>query len=171
MSEPIPLSQLDSLTDFMRRHIPPRAMNAFKSEMHDASLKLVYKDLGMNQRCLGVLRYYATLSWQRFPYRECPPAMVYALLLAWLKDHRNPFYDELGLGEPDVDIRDDDELGGLLDISIELADSITVTEDTDGDIPCSGRRYRLAYPEFYTVSQATIAGAPGGTAIVDGDDA
>ncbi|RQM39128.1 phage tail protein [Erwinia psidii] len=144
------MSQIESLTGFLSEHMPPRAMQFFESAIEDARLIYAVKALGLGQRRVGVFRYNAALSWDRFPYRLCPPALVYALLFAWMDAYRNALYDALTLGEPTVDIEFDDEQTGSLSIVIELADEITITPDDGGEIPLSGHRWRLAQPETWT---------------------
>ncbi|CAI1156553.1 P2 phage tail completion protein R (GpR) [Serratia entomophila] len=163
------MSQIESLTTFFEQHMPPRAMQFFESAMQDATLVYSAKALGLGQRRLGVFRYNAALNWDRFPYRLCPPALVYALLFAWMEAHRNKLYDELALGEPTVDIEFDEEETGTLEILIELVDEITVTPDDGGEIPLSGKRWRLAYPETHTATKGYLYGAAENGAPLGGD--
>ncbi|WP_411705643.1 phage tail protein [Edaphovirga cremea] len=153
------MSQIESLTDFLTENMPPRAMHQFVSEIQDATLPPAAKALGLGQRRLGIFRYNAALSWGRFPFRECPPALVYALLYAWIEQYRNPLYDEMRLGAPDVDIEFDDEMTGSLSIVIELADEVTVIEDPEGPIPIGNKRYRLANPDIWTAKRGWMYAA------------
>lgn len=159
------MSQIESLTAFLDKTMPPRAMQFFASEINDAHLMHAAKALGLGQRRIGIFRYNALLTWDRFPYRECPPALVYALVFAWIEQHRNSLFDELNLAEPVVDIEFDDEKTGSLAITIELADEITITPDEQGEIPINEKLWRLEYPEIWTATQgylyaASETGAP-----------
>ncbi|BEM82132.1 phage tail protein [Serratia marcescens] len=153
------MSQIESLTGFLEQYMPTRAMQFFESAMEDATLVYSVKALGLGQRRLGVFRYTARLSWDRFPYRLCPPALVYALVFAWIDASRNNLYDELALGEPAVDIEFDEEKTGTLSITLELADEITITPDEAGEIPLAGKRWRLSYPEIHTATSGYLYAA------------
>ncbi|OCJ43450.1 phage tail protein [Serratia sp. 14-2641] len=153
------MSQLEHLTAFVQANMPTRAMQFFESAIDDGHLVYSYKDLGLDQRRLGIFRYNAVLSWDRFPYRICPPALVYGLVFAWVKDHRNTFYDELTLAEPTVDIEFDEEETGSLSITIEVADAVTVSVDENGEIPLAGKRWKLKYPDTWTATQGKLFAA------------
>lgn len=163
------MSQIESLTAYLEQNMPPRAMQFFNSEINDAHLMHAAKAMGLGQRRIGLFRYNALLSWDRFPYRECPPALVYALFFAWIEQYRNTFYDELELAEPTVDIEFDEEKTGSLAITIELADEITITPDDKGEIPIGDQRWRLETPEIWTATQGYLYAASEGTgAPIDG---
>lgn len=151
------MSQIEQLTAFFNANMPPRAMQYFESIIDDGRLIYAYKDLGLNQRQLGLFRYNAVLSWDRFPYRLCPPALVYGLVFAWVKDHRNALYDELTLSEPVVDIEFDTDDTGSLMVTIEVADTVSVCMDEAGEIPLAGKRWRLQYPETWIATQADLS--------------
>lgn len=153
------MSQIESLTGYLEQHMPDRAMQFFESAMEDATLVYSVKALGLGQRRLGVFRYSARLSWDRFPYRQCPPALVYAMVFAWADTSRNHLYDELSLGEPAVDIEFDEEETSSLSITLELADEITITPDEAGEIVMAGKRWRLAYPDVHVATKGYLYAA------------
>lgn len=142
------MSQIESLTAFLTECLPERAMQQFESAIDNAELITAPKSLGLNQRRLGIFRYHAVLNWGAFPYRICAPAEVYALVLVWLDSHRNDVYDELELAGPTVDIEFDEENTSPLEIVVELADSVNIREDENGNIPLRGKRWSLVNPEI-----------------------
>ncbi|MFJ5422265.1 phage tail protein [Pectobacterium parvum] len=153
------MSQIESLTAFLSHNLPERVMHQFESALDNAELIPSPKALGLEQRRIGVFRYQAILNWGSFPYRICPPAQVYALVLAWLADSRNALYDELELSPPSVDIEFDEELSSPLEIVVELADSINIRPSETGDIPFGGKRWELADPELWTALSGALYAA------------
>ncbi|WP_174634676.1 phage tail protein [Yersinia thracica] len=158
------MSQIESLTAFLTENLPERAMQQFESAIDSASIITAPKALGLEQRRLGIFRYHAVLNWGAFPYRICAPAEVYALILAWLDSYRNEIYDELELADPAVDIEFDEENSSPLEIVVELADSINIRLDKNGNIPLQGQRWVLASPEIMIATGGRLfSGGPSGT--------
>lgn len=56
------MSQLESLTQFFKDNVPPRAMLAFNSEMDEMQYIPAQKDLGLGQYRLAILRSTALFS-------------------------------------------------------------------------------------------------------------
>ncbi len=79
-------TQLESLTAFFQQNVPPRAMQSFDSVLDEMKFIPAAKDYGLGQYRQAVIRYDAVISWQRFPYRLCPPQLLMSLLAAcWMR--------------------------------------------------------------------------------------
>ncbi|NHB87183.1 phage tail protein [Photorhabdus tasmaniensis] len=150
------MSQIESLTEFLIEHMPPRAMQQFSSAVDNASLIPAAKNLGLDQRRLGIFRYTAVLNWGDFPYRICPPARLYALVLIWIEQFSNELYEELDVAAPTVDIEFDEEFTSPLEITLELADSVDICLSEDGDILIDEKRYSLANPALWTATRGWL---------------
>ncbi|WP_238601069.1 phage tail protein, partial [Enterobacter roggenkampii] len=77
-------TQLENLTAFFTSNVPALAMKAFGSVVDEMEFVPAAKDLGLGQYRQAVIRYDAVLSWERFPYRLCPPQLLMSLMAAWL---------------------------------------------------------------------------------------
>jgi hypothetical protein len=76
-------TQLENLTAFFQQCTSPR--NAvFTSVVDEMEFVPAAKDIGLGQYRQAVIRYDAVLSWERFPYRLCPPQLLMSLMAAWL---------------------------------------------------------------------------------------
>ncbi|HEO9045952.1 TPA: phage tail protein [Enterobacter kobei] len=152
-------SQLDDIVAFLTRVMPARTLDYFNADMTAVQLIPSTKSLGLGYYRLGILRYTATISWNGFPYREYPPAMIWAHLLSWLHDHRNEVSSELELPMPTIDPLFIDEWSSDIDIDIELADEITIQESSDGEIEFMGKRWRLLLPETSYATEHVVRAA------------
>lgn len=159
------VSQLDSLTGFIKANVPKRAMLSFSSEMTGLKTVPAAKALGLGQVRLSVIRYDAELMWERFPFRECDPRLLMALIEVWLaqdSDERGLF-SQIGISnaDPDWDIELIDEENAIVTVTVPMAESLVIVPDDDGPIPYQGARYRLADAEIWTALSALVF-APGG---------
>ncbi|MCX0230659.1 phage major capsid protein, P2 family [Escherichia coli] len=115
------------------------------------------------------IRYDAVLSWERFPYRLCPPQLLMSLLAAWLDDADRELLDEVGLSEaePDWDVSVEDEETATIVLTVPMVEELVIRQDENGAIPWRGERWSLVEPEIWTALTASIysvdeAGAPVG---------
>ncbi len=156
------MTELESLTAFITANLPARAMQMFSSTLDDCEIIRNPKGLGLGQKRIGVLRYNATLSWDNFPYRECSPGLVYALVLTWLSEHANDLHDELKLPDPTVDPEFDDEGSCILQVVVAVADEIILKPSDTGPEPSKGLPWEEVYTEVWTAEEAEIISQHGG---------
>lgn len=158
-------SQLDSLTGFIKSNVPPRAMLSFSSEMTGLKTVPAAKELGLGQVRLSVIRYDAELMWERFPFRECDPRLLMALIEVWLAQDsaERELFSQIGItsADPDWDIELIDEENAIVTVTVPMAESLVIVPDDSGPVPYQGARYRLADPEIWTALSALVY-APGG---------
>lgn len=159
-------SQLDSLTAFLREQMPARAMQSFTSEMTSLKTIPAARDLGLGQVRLSVIRYDAELIWERFPYRECDPRLLMALIEVWLTldDEGRELFGQVGItnADPQWDIELIDEETAIVTVTIPMAESLVIVPDENGNIPYQGERYRLGNADVWTALTALVY-APGDT--------
>ena len=153
-------TQLDSLTEFFKASVPPRAQLGFSSLIDEMRIVPAAKDLGQGQYRQAVIRYSALLSWERFPYRLCAPQLLVALMEAWLDDHGNEVMDELGItdADPEWDVSVEDEETATVVLTMPLVEELVIRQDEKGLIPWRGERWSLVDPEILTAYSAAIYG-------------
>jgi hypothetical protein len=164
-------TQLESLTAFFKENVPARAMQSFDSVVDELGLVLAAKDMGLDQYRQAIVRYDAVLSWERFPYRLCPPQLLMSLMLAWLDDADRDLFDDIGItdADPQWDVTVEDEETATVVLTVPMAEELVIRKDENGAIPFRGERWSLADAEIWTALTATVyavdeAGAPAGLA-------
>lgn len=155
------LSQLDSLRDFVMSNLPDWACKnrstLFKPFAAEQTMLSVKRDMGHGLQ-IGIIKYEAVLSWERFPYRKMDPLTVYALVSVWLEENSDPLRDALELkNEPDTDIELLDDDGAIFAISVEVAEPICLVEDPDGMIPFRGKRWRVDEVPIWIAEQGYLS--------------
>lgn len=168
------MSQLDELTAFITASMPKRtfAGTGFASFMDEMKFIPAQRDLGLDQYRLAIIRYDAALTWDRFPYRAYDPRNLAALLMVWLNQSDRALYDEVGIDVdlPDFDIDVIDDETAVLAISVPMVEALTMVKDEKGNIPMDGEMWRLADPQIWLASEATVYGVDShGAHIGDGE--
>ena len=154
------MSQLESLTQFFKDNVPPRAMLAFNSEMDEMQYIPAQKDLGLGQYRLAILRSTALFSWERFPYRQCDPRLLMALMTAWLSETDRSLFAENGIDDssPEWDVSVDDQETATVVLTVPMVEELCIGPDKKGAIPFDDQRWRLADPEIWTALTAQVFG-------------
>ncbi|HED1545426.1 phage tail protein [Citrobacter sp. S39] len=152
------MSLLESLTDFVRSNMPERAMDGFDSLMDEVRFVPAARDLGAGQYRLAIMQYTATLAWERFPYRICPPQLIMALLLSWYQNDGAAAMDAINVDWelPELDVEIIDNETAIVVVTAQMAEPLDLLEDADGAIPLDGQRWKLADATVWTAEQATL---------------
>lgn len=140
------MTQLDELNAFIRRCLPERLIDTVGADawMDGIRLASAPKDCGLNQRRVGIRRYNASLAWERWPYRQYDPDVLFALVMVWLIEHdgHDPISQEPI--EPDVFVELIDDENAIVVITLPLTDDIIIKEDAQGGvIPLKGKQYSV----------------------------
>ncbi|EIZ9128711.1 phage tail protein [Cronobacter sakazakii] len=153
-------TQLESLVAFFEENVPPRACERFDSVIDEMQIVPAAKDLGLDQYRQAIIRYSAVLSWERFPYRLCPPQLLVALLLAWLDEYGSEAAEEIGItdADPEWDISVEDEKTATVVLTMPLVEELVIRRDAEGEIPWNGERWTLVNPEIWTALSAKVYG-------------
>lgn len=164
------MSQLTDLTSFVDGHLPAR-VKVTESWMDNQKLTPALKNIGKGQRRIGITTYDGVLEWDKLPYRQFDPAVLYALVLAWLMEGANEARSDLNLGDPDVEVELYDEESALVTITVPLVDEIILLPDSGGGIPMDGQTWQVVDATYDYAETADIFGADAtGAPVKDGDD-
>ncbi|MEX3171577.1 phage tail protein [Serratia quinivorans] len=164
------MSQLSELTAFMTERLPPR-VRGFDSWMDNQKLTPALKNLGKGQRRIGITTYDGVLEWDKFPYRELDPAVLFALVLSWLMEGANDARSDLNLDNPDVEVELYDEESALVTITVPLVDEIVLLPNSNGEIPLDGESWGVVDPTYDHAEEAVIFGADAtGAPVKDGEN-
>lgn len=152
-------SRIASLERFFKENVPVRAMQSFNSVIDDLQYIPAQKDLGLDQYRLAIIRSSAVLAWEQFPFRECDPRLLLALLTVWLANHddRDLFRQAGVTGDsPQWDISVDDERTATVVLTVPLIEELCITKDVNGAIPFDGCKWRLAVPDLWIASSGNV---------------
>ncbi|EOK1143080.1 TPA: phage tail protein [Klebsiella pneumoniae] len=151
--------QLESLTNYLMARTPARIHGFFEAEITGVQLIRSMKDLGLGQMRIGISRSTVMLSWYAYPYREYPPSLIYALVMAWIEGQANALFDELQLPDPaaDVSLGTEQQGRGDLTITLELAEALVLRQHEQGEIGLCGKRWTLHEAEVWTAETFDVA--------------
>ncbi|HCI6630097.1 TPA: phage tail protein [Klebsiella quasipneumoniae subsp. similipneumoniae] len=164
------MSQLTELTAFLDSCLPARVKTT-DSWMDNQKLTPALKNIGKGQRRISITTYDGVLEWDKLPYRQFDPAVLYALITVWLMEGANDARSDLNLGDPDIDVELYDEESALVTITVPLVDEVIIAPDENGHIPLEGQMWGVVdavydYAELAEIFGADAIGAP----VKDGDD-
>ncbi|EOV0631892.1 phage tail protein [Cronobacter turicensis] len=153
-------TQLESLTNFFSENIPERARQGFDSVIDEMQVVPAAKELGLDQYRQALIRYNALLSWERFPYRLCPPQLLVSLLEAWLDEYGSELMEHIGItdADPQWDVTVEDAETATVVLTVPLVEELVIRRDEKGAIPFRGERWSLADPEIWTALSAQVYG-------------
>ncbi|PVZ87912.1 hypothetical protein C9426_09945 [Serratia sp. S1B] len=168
------MTQLDELYSFIQANLPGRLMETTGADFWMDDIQLIHaaKAWGLNQRRILMRRYNATLAWERWPYRQYNPDVLFALVDVWLIEHANENYNKLELDPPSVFAELTDNDNAIVTITVPLADDIILVEDENGVIPLQGKRYSVAPAKVNVATHGWIfgAGSSGAPVEMTGDE-
>lgn len=166
------MTQLDSLYSYMKENVPDRLMETTGADcwMDDIQLIRTSKSQGLGQQLIGERRYNGVLGWERWPYRQQNPDLIFALVNAWLDEFSNERRHRLSLGDPDVDLQIRDNETAIIIVTVPLVDQIAMVPNEKGPIPYFGKRYKLAEPVVYVAQEAWIYGMGAPAVVTGGED-
>lgn len=148
------MNQKDSLHAFLKKGLGDRLMKACEVESQDLTLTLALKELGLNQRRIGVVTYTAVFWFFDFPWREIPPAMLPALVAVWLTEEGGAMREDLNLGNPVISYDPgENDRSITLTLEVDLYDEINMVQDEKGAISMGSKQWRLADPQIWIAQQ------------------
>ncbi|EMA4770544.1 phage tail protein, partial [Cronobacter sakazakii] len=108
----------------------------------------------------ALIRYNALLSWERFPYRLCPPQLLVSLLEVWLDEYGSELMEHVGItdADPQWDVTVEDAETATVVLSVPLVEELVIRRDEKGAIPFRGERWSLVDPEIWTALSAQVYG-------------
>jgi len=141
----------------LKKHIETvvghRIAKRLNAEMGAITLSLESKDMGHGMNIMSQL-YQAEFYFERFPFNEYDPAVLFANIGAWLMDNDQSREDSDYLGDPEIDVTLEDENSAEIIITIDFEEPIKVVEDPNGPILWRGKTWKI---EEYRITEVTKA--------------
>ncbi|EOL9163639.1 phage tail protein [Escherichia coli] len=148
-------TQLNALTEYLISKLPPKVSTCLDSWMENAALIYAPRDMGLYSE-IAQLQFDAVLSFENYPFRVYPPALLFCLITGWLADC-DTRRDELELPDPSLVIAESAEEIADVEITIKFSCPLCVREDERGLIEWQGQRWSLAEPEIWTAEHYDLS--------------
>ncbi|EEW1275683.1 phage tail protein [Escherichia coli] len=148
-------TQLNALTEYLISKLPPKVSACLDSWMENAALIYAPRDMGLYSE-IAQLQFDAVLSFENYPFRVYPPALLFCLITGWLADC-DTRRDELELPDPSLVIAESAEEIADVEITIKFSCPLCVREDAQGAIEWDGRRWSLSEPEIWTAEHYDLS--------------
>ncbi|HCM1923103.1 TPA: phage tail protein [Salmonella enterica subsp. salamae serovar 16:m,t:e,n,x] len=148
-------TQLNALTDYLAAKLPPKVAATLDSWMENATLIYAPRDMGLYSE-MAQLQFDAVLSFENYPFRIYPPALLFCLVTGWLADC-DTRRDDLELSDPALIISESTEDTADVEITVRFSCPLCVREDVQGVIEWQGRRWTLTEPEIWTAEYYNLS--------------
>ncbi|PFG55738.1 tail completion protein R (GpR) [Vibrio sp. ES.051] len=142
--------KLRDLSAFLTAVVGDKIAKRMECEMGKVELKLETKHMGHGFDLI-YQRYVADFYFDKFPFKEYDPAVLFANVGAWLMDNDVDRFRIEELADPDVDIVLEDEKNAEVLISVMFEEPVKVIEHPEGPIYWNSRRWKI---EEYEIWQA-----------------
>lgn len=143
--------KLRDLKAFLTSVVGDKIAKRMDCEMGTVELNLSPKNMGHGFD-LMYQRYSAEFLFDKFPFKEYDPAVLFANIGGWLMDNDSEREDVEALGDPEIDVVIEDENNAEILITVEFEEPVKVIEDLDGSVYWRGKRWRI---EEYEIHVAT----------------
>ncbi|OCH66712.1 hypothetical protein A6E00_23460 [Vibrio diabolicus] len=142
--------KLRDLNEFLISVVGDKIAKRMECEMGKVELKLETKHMGHGFDLL-YQRYVADFYFDKFPFKEYDPAVLFANVGAWLMDNDSDRFRIEDLDDPYVDVVLEDEKNAEVLVSVMFEEPVKVAADPDGPIYWNGQRWKI---EEYEIWQA-----------------
>ncbi len=159
---------MQGLNNRISQAVPARLHRYIECWMEDVELIMSPKNQGLG-RDIGYLSYTAIFSFERFPFKQCSPAMVMASVMGWLMDY-DEFREKFDLPDPVCDVEPEQNDTVIMTIEVELIEPLMVIEDLEGQILWDGKSWSVAPYEIWFAEHIDIRTGENPPATVSVDD-
>jgi len=144
--------KLRDLKAFINEIVGAKIATRMDCEMGSVSLRLNPKNMG-NGFDLMTQQYVAEFLFDKFPYNQLDPAILFANVGAWLMDNDSSREDSDELGDPEIEIVIEDERSAEVLITIEFEEPVKIIEDTAGPVYFQNKRWRIQEYDVYVAEK------------------
>jgi len=155
MSTPTQGYYLHALTEAVSAALPQKCRADLESWMENGSLQICPIDMGLGVN-VARLQYDALFLIERLPFRVVDPAIILAVVAAWLQDYDTD-REMMNLPDPSYAVVQNDDNTADLEISIQFSEPLRLVPDEAGPVPYQGQRYRVASYEIWIAEHGTLA--------------
>lgn len=140
--------KLRDLKAFIETCVGNQIAKRLQCEMSDISLSLNSRHMGQGMDLL-LMRYQGEFYFDRFPFRDYSPAVLFCNVGAWLMDNDTERDDGEPLADPEVDVVLEDEHSAEVIITVDFEEPVRVIDDENGPIYWRGKTWRIEEYEIW----------------------
>lgn len=140
------------LKAFIETCIGDQIATCLKCKMRDITLSLNSFHMGQGMDLL-LMRYQAEFYFDRFPFREYSPAVLFCNVAAWLMDNDIERDDGEPLADPNVDVVLEDENSAEVIITVDFEEPVRVIVDENGPIYWRGQQWSIEGYEIWVAKK------------------
>ncbi len=143
--------KLRDLKAFIEERVGDKVAKRMSAEMVDIELLVGVKNQGHGYDMFNQL-YEAEFYFERFPFKDYDPAVLFANVLAWLMDNDKERVDN-DVPEPDVTVTVTGDNDAILVVTVPFEEPVKVVEDPEGPIYWKGKQYSIEQYEIWTATK------------------
>ncbi|WP_295894112.1 phage tail protein [uncultured Vibrio sp.] len=147
--------KLRDLKSFLTTVLGDKIAKRMTVEMQEVELILVSSFMGNGSFEIMTQRYKAELYFDRFPYQDYDPAVLFSNIGAWLMDNDSTREQQLSdLADPQIEVvQEDGHNAAEILVEISFEEPVKVIEDPQGAIYWRGQQYRIEEHEIWTATK------------------
>lgn len=145
---------LAELTAAIRAVLPHKCRPHLDSWMENGTISLQPRDMGTGVN-VGQLQYDAVFSIEALPFRAYDPAIVLAVVAAWLQDN-DDIREQLELGDPQYVVTPNDDDTADLEITVTFSEPLRLVPDDNGPVNYGGKRWSVQQYDIFVAESGTI---------------
>lgn len=147
--------KLRDLKAFLTDRLGKKIAKLMTTEMQEIELVLVSNFMGNGSFEIMTQRYKAEFYFDRFPYQDYDPAVLFANVAAWLMDNDSSREQQRSeLPDPEIEIvLEDNNKSAEVIIEVMLEEPVKVIEDPEGPIYWRGKKYRIEEYDIWTATK------------------
>lgn len=147
---------LQGVTQRLYQVLPKKLHDHMDAWMTEITPVTGAKSYGSGGMTLYWMKYTAVFDFERFPFTEFDPQVLFANVMAWLYDH-DLYRDDHGLDSPTFDNEAETDRTSTVSIEIEFIEPVDIVLDPQGVIDYMGQKWTLAPHKEWAAEHGDIA--------------
>lgn len=151
---------LQGLHAELLRVLPAKCQRLLDSWMESGQVRLTPKDKGDAGVDVAWLEYQAVFSLEGLPFREFDPAILLAVVAAWVQEH-DAYRERFDLGDPHYVVVPANEHAADVEIELPFIEPLSLVRSPTGPVHYAGQTWAVASatPEFAEHITLHVAGS------------
>ncbi|WP_429134264.1 phage tail protein [Aeromonas hydrophila] len=146
---------LQGLHTELLRVLPAKCHKCLDSWMESGTVRLEPKDQGVSGVDVAWLTYHAVFSLEALPFRDFDPAILLAVVAAWVQEH-DDYRERFDLPDPTYAVVPADEHTADVEIELQFIEPLSLVADPAGPVRYAGKTWTVAQSEVWFAEHITL---------------